>query len=115
MSRWWKPKHRRTARIILATMMVVLSLIVLIVVVRNPHDWVAEFARIDSQLPLLAPVTLFATGLLSGASVYTGNHQHNVHYIEWFLFWFAIIGSTCGWFWMAARLMGFYLWPWLDG
>jgi hypothetical protein len=111
MSRWWTLKHRRTARIILATMMVVLSLLVLMVGVRGPQHWAAELARIDGQLPLLAPVTLFATGLLSGASVYTGNHQYNANYIEWFLFWFAIIGSACGWLWMAARLMSFYLWP----
>ena len=99
----------------MATMMVVLSLSVLLVAVRSPHAWAAELARIDSQFPMLAPVTLFATGLLSGASVYTGKHQYNANYIEWFLFWFAIIGSTCGWFWMGARLMSFYLWPWLDG
>ena len=92
-------------------MMVVLSLIVLIVVVRNPHDWAAELARIDSKFLMLAPVTLFATALLSGASVYTGNHQYNANYFEGFLFWFAIIGTTCGWFWMGARFMSFYLWP----
>ena len=115
MSRWWTLKHRTIARILLAVMMLALSLFVLTVIVRNPNDWPAEFARIDNQLPMLSPVILFSTGLFSGTSVYTGNHQYDANYIEWIFFWFAIIGTTCGWFWMGARFMSFYLWPWLDG
>jgi len=57
-----------------------------------------QLVLINSWPRLKLPVTLFVTGLLSGTSAYTGNHQYTANHVEWFLFWSAIIGSTCGWF-----------------